>query len=106
MKRVIEGKVYNTATANRIHAYESPEMSGDFQYFMEALYRTQRGNYFIAGEGGPMSPYAESLGGGSYGGGSGITPVSLQEAAWWLEEHGGEEVLTSDDAFTTLIEEA
>lgn len=106
MKRVIDRKVYDTETAEEVHYYEPYYDSGDFKYYVETLYVTKKGNFFIAGEGGPMSPYAEYLGGGSTGGGSGIRPVSLAEAIDWLEESGGHEILSTDERFIAELEEA
>lgn len=106
MKRVIEGKLYNTDTAEEIHVYEPHYDTGDFHYFIERLYVTSKGNFFIAGEGGPMSTYSEHLGNGSTGGGSGIRPVGTREAADWLEQSGGSEVLTEDERFMEFVEEA
>ena len=93
MKRVIEGKVYDTDTAELLHVWENMADTGDFRYCSEELYMTQRGSYFIAGEGGAMSPYAESLGGGNWSNGNGIEPVSKDRAMKWLEEHHGHDVL-------------
>lgn len=106
MKRVIEGKIYDTNTAEEIHSWESAHMPGDFHYYSESLFVTPRGNFFVAGEGGAMSPYSESLGSGSYGGGSGIRPLGGAEAARWLEEHGGEEILVADVRFAEFVEQA
>ncbi len=105
MKRVHEGRVYDTDTAEQLHHWESPANPGDFQHYEEALYRTKKGNYFIAGSGGPMSPYAEALGGGSTGGSSGLRPLEFaDEAVEWLEEHDGAEVIL--EHFSEHVEEA
>lgn len=106
MKRVINGKVYNTETADELHTYAPYENTSDFHFFTETLYVTKKGAYFVAGEGGAMSAYAESLGGGSYGGGSGIRVLSKAEAMEWLEETGGDDVLVNDERFSADIEEA
>jgi hypothetical protein len=106
MQRVIEGKVYDTETAEPLHTFEPIHDTGDFHYFIETLYVTTKGSFFVAGEGGAMSPYSESLGGGSYGGGSGIQPLSLTEAVRWLEESDGHEILTSNERFAEQLKEA
>lgn len=54
MKKVINGKVYNTETAEEVASY-SFSNSNDFRYIREKLYRTKKGNWFLYGEGGPMT---------------------------------------------------
>lgn len=106
MKRVVDGKLYDTERAEKLHEYENMDDQGNFYYYEEALYRTAKGNYFIAGSGAAMSKYAESLGGGSWGGGGGIRPLTKPGAADWLDEHDGVEVLVADPDFADLLEEA
>jgi hypothetical protein len=88
MKRVIEGKLYNTDTAQRIASAESSYSPGDFAYWEETLYRTPRGAWFVHGEGGAMSRWSEPVGNNARGGGSGILPMSDAEAREWCEENG------------------
>jgi hypothetical protein len=42
--RIIDGKRYNTETAERVAYYNNGLGSGDFHVFEEYLYRTPRGN--------------------------------------------------------------
>ncbi len=86
MKKVIDGKLYDTETAEKLGGRESPFNYGDFNYFWEALYRTEKGAYFIAGEGNAMSPYSEPVPNGR-GPGTGLRPVSEAEARRWVEEY-------------------
>lgn len=86
MKKIINGKRYDTKTAEVTAAWENGYMRSDFQYCVEKLYRTPKGNWFLYGEGGAMSKYAQSYG-NSTGGGDDITPLSPEEARTWLEEH-------------------
>jgi len=85
MKKVIDGKMYNTETAQEIGTKSSDEGKNDFHYFDEALYKTPRGRFFLAGEGGAMTKYAQSCGGNAYCGGSGIIPLTETEALSWAE---------------------
>ncbi|WP_146227926.1 hypothetical protein [Rhodobacter viridis] len=85
MKRIINGKRYDTDSANYIGTYAHGH-PGDFGWFEEDLYRTSKGEYFIAGEGGAMSKYARSAGGNSWSGGSAITPIEKQYAFAWAQE--------------------
>ena len=85
LKAIIKGKRYDTSTAEYIagHSYSHP---GDFNYCCEELYRKKTGEYFLAGEGGPMSKYRKSAGQNSWTGGEGITVLSFDEAREWVEQ--------------------
>ena len=86
MKKVIDGKLYNTETASR-QAYWSNRLGWrDFNHCEETLYKTKSGNYFIHGEGGPMSKYAVSAGQNQWGSGEHIEPISEDVAKKWAEE--------------------
>ena len=50
MKKIIEGRVYNTETAKLLGEF-SYSNRRDFNYFSEKLYRTKSGAYFLYGEG-------------------------------------------------------
>ncbi len=104
MKRVIDGKIYNTETAELLHEWSNGKFTSDFGHCEESLYKTKKGAYFIAGEGGAMTGYARSCGSNSTYGGSGIRVLSEAEAMTWLEEHEGTEAL--QEYFGDKIEEA
>ena len=91
MKQIIEGKTYNTETANYLTNASSSCGRSDFNYWDEDLYRTKRGTYFISGEGGPMSSWAESAGQNSWRGGSGIRVLTESEAREWVERWANDE---------------
>jgi hypothetical protein len=103
MKATINRLVYDTETAEFV-ASASHGCRSDFNYWAEALYKTKRGNYFLHGEGGAMSRYAESLGNNSRCGGSAIVPMTEAEAIAWCEEHGRQAAI--DEYFQHLVEEA
>ena len=103
MKKVIEGKVYNTETATKI-ASESYSTPGDFNYVHEELYVTKKGNYFLFGKGGAASIYARDLGNNSYGGGSGIIPMSRKRAFSWCQKNDCVEAI--EQYFADMVEEA
>jgi len=86
MIKVVGGKRYDTETATRV-ASDSYSNYGDLGYWEEEIYRTQKGSWFLVGEGGAMSPYARSIGQNETGGGSAIVPFSPKEALAWLEDH-------------------
>lgn len=93
MRKIINGKIYDTETATRIHEWDNGRYGGDFSRCEESLNKTPRGAYFLYGEGGPMSKYARSVGQNSYGSGSGMAVISESEAMAWLESHDGDAAL-------------
>lgn len=105
MKAIINGVRFDTEKAIEIGSASYNGSVTDFQWWESTLYKTPKsGRYFLAGEGGPMSRYARSLGQNSTGGGSAIHPMEEQEALAWAEQY-----LDSDEIeehFGHLIEEA
>ena len=93
MKAIIKGKRYNTETAEWIASYHNGCTTSDFKYLSEDLYRTKNGNWFIAGEGGPMTTYARHVGNGNKSGGKKIIPLTQDDVIQWLEQHEETEVL-------------
>jgi hypothetical protein len=104
MKKVIEGKVYNTETAEKIYSWDNGFYGGDFKQCEETLYRTKKGRYFLYGEGGPMSRYAKPVGGNAYGYGSNIEVMTDDEAALWLESKNA--IAEIEKYFPDYLEEA
>lgn len=92
MRKIINGKVYDTETATKL-ADDRFGNASDFGRWEEALHRTAKGALFIAGEGGPMTKYAVSRAQNERSSGSAITPMSEEEAVAWCEEHGKTSVI-------------
>ena len=65
MKKIINGRKYDTDTASMVGEW-SDGYPSDFRYEAETLYRKRNGEYFILGEGNAMSRYAESRGASSH----------------------------------------
>ena len=86
MKKIIEGRQYNTETARLLGKGYSKYPRNDFNFWQEALYLTKSGAYFIHGEGGPASRYSVSSGNNSWSGGEKILPLSPSDARDWAEE--------------------
>lgn len=84
MKKIINGRRYDTDTANLIAQMESDLSRTDFRYYEESLYRKITGEFFLYGVGGPMSAYAMPSGNG-WTGGAKLIPMSLEEAQKWVE---------------------
>ncbi len=92
MKKIIEGRVYNTDTAELVGEWANTYNTRDFNFCIENLYRKKTGEFFIHGRGGPMSRYAVSVGGNAMSGSEQIKPISFEYAKQWAEEH-----LTADE---------
>lgn len=86
MKKIINAKVYNTETANRVGAWDNGYFTNDFNYCSEDLYQKKTGEFFLHGEGGALSTYA-SHEGYMTGYGERIIPMTYDEAAQWAERH-------------------
>jgi hypothetical protein len=88
MKTIINMKRYDTATAEEIASWWNGCSRNDFNYCAETLYRTASQSWFLHGEGGPLSKYAQSVEGGrGTCGGETIVPLTEAAAAEWLAEH-------------------
>ena len=87
MKKIINGKLYNTETAKLIGSGYSDCPRNDFGFFEEELYRKKNGEYFIYGSGGPMSKYRHASSYNSWSGGSRIQPVDYETAREWAERY-------------------
>ena len=87
MKKIIKGKVYDTNTARLRGDYYSPGSYRDFSHYEEHLYQKKTGEFFLHGEGGPMTKYAETVGMNEWSGGERIIPLDYNAAREWAEEH-------------------
>lgn len=86
MRKIIQGKAYDTETSTIVGEWDNKVGITDFTYFHEALYRKRTGEYFIHGEGNAQSKYAVHRY-GMWDGGEAITPLSYEDARRWAEEH-------------------
>ena len=87
MKRVINGRLYNTETAKYIGNYSTDLSHDDFNYLDEDLFLKRTGEFFLSGLSGAFGKYAKSTGPNSWSGGCGIIPITEQEAKEWVEMH-------------------
>lgn len=116
MKKTINGVRYDTEKSVFIglrNEGQKCESEEDSRSWIASLYRTPRsGRYFLAGEGGPMSRFAQSAGQNSWTFGGDIIPLSLWDAVEWadlylaltpreIKEHFG---ITFDEASNTHIQ--
>ncbi|HCM89013.1 MULTISPECIES: hypothetical protein [Vagococcus] len=87
MKKIINGKAYNTETGTLLATYEYG-YGMDFRKVLEELYVTKKGAYFLYYFGGPSSKYGESIGNNQMSESSGIKLLSKDEAKEFMEENG------------------
>ena len=86
MKKIINGRRYDTASAKELGSNSYSNRS-DFNFWEETLYRKSTGEFFLYGEGGPASRYAQAVGQNSWSGGERIMPLTTQEAQSWAEKN-------------------
>lgn len=84
MKKIINGRKYDTDTAKCLGAWENEYGCGDFKHMEESLYKKKTGEFFLYGEGGAMTQYAERDG-DAYCYGEKIIPLTESEAREWAE---------------------
>lgn len=87
MKKIINGKMYNTETAKAIGWYENGYYPNDFRYFKEVLYQKQNGEYFLYGVGNAASKYQAPCGSNNWSGSEVIKPFTKEEAMAWAEKN-------------------
>ena len=88
MKSIIHGLRYDTDKAVLIGWDGYNGNRTDFEWWEAGLYKTPRsGRYFLAGKGGPMTRWAQPVGTNGYTGGSGIVPMTAEEAREWAEQY-------------------
>lgn len=86
MKKIINGKVYDTTTAELLGSWSNMS-DRSFERIDETLYRKRTGEFFLHGVGGPMSRYAVQIGQNNWRGGEKISPLSWDDARSWVESH-------------------
>lgn len=87
MKKIINGKKYDTETARVIGSYDNNMNYSDFRWYEETLYRKKNGEFFMYGEGGGLSRYRTCLSNNSFCEGCGIIPMTEDDAKAWVEKH-------------------
>ena len=104
MKKIINGKVYNTETAELVVDWTNGKYPRDFNYRSKDLYLTKKGNWFIHHVGGAMTDMQKPCGSNSFSGSEDIEPISSEDAFRFLCSHGGTE--EAEKHFPDKIEEA
>ncbi|WP_297110333.1 hypothetical protein [uncultured Devosia sp.] len=102
MRKIIDGNSYNTDTATKVCKMTCTAHHSDFDWHDTWLYRTSKGNWFLAGEGNGSSMWKRPAVGGDSVPGEGVRPLTEDEAREVLEQE--DDVIAIDEYFT--VEEA
>nr|DAG17079.1 MAG TPA: Putative plasmid related protein-helix-helix, DNA BINDING PROTEIN [Caudoviricetes sp.] len=86
MKKVINGKVYDTGTARKVGCIDFGLEDRLFGW-SETLFVKRTGEYFLLGEGGPGSKYSVRTGVNESSGSTKIFPLAYDEACKWAEDN-------------------
>lgn len=77
MKKQIRGMLYNTNTSFEV-AMADNRKDSDEAWYLERLYCTPKGEFFIVGLGGELTRWKEEIG---------IAPMDKEAAAFWVRQH-------------------
>jgi hypothetical protein len=86
MKKIINGKMYNTDTAECVASFAEDCSINDFKYYEEDLFRKKTGEYFLYGSGNQLSKYRNGVFNKELWKNQDITLVSEERAMKWVEE--------------------
>ena len=110
MNKIINGKVYNTDTARKIGTWSNGAARTDFSWVEESLYQKKTGEFFLHGQGGANTRYAQQLEASHWTGGETISLISYDSARQWADDHLTAEQyqavfgeVAEDDSRTTLL---
>ena len=87
MRKIINGKMYNTKSAKEIYYWNNGGSYHDFDFCEETLFRKRTGEFFLYGSGGASSKYNRSCGLNSWEGSEEIIPYTEEKARKWMETH-------------------
>ena len=86
MRKIINNKSYDTKTAEQLGSWDNGHIHGDFNFCEETLYRKRNGEFFLLGEGGANTRYAQRCELNGWAGGWEIMPMTYQAAQQWAEK--------------------
>jgi len=89
MKKIINNKRYDTDTAKYTADTGSLEQGigpSDFNFWSETLYQKRTGEFFLYGEGGPLSKYSQPYENNGSQSGAKIIPLTIDQAKQWAEK--------------------
>lgn len=86
MKRIINGKMYDTDTATLVADYEPDYDNSWDECWHQILYITQTKEWFLYGEGNPWSQDSIFVSDNSFNDSSAIEPFTSEQAKEWLAD--------------------
>lgn len=86
MKKIINGKKYDTDTAKEVGYWNNGRLYNDFYYAEETLYKKKTGEFFLYCEGGAASNYSHKEGNMMVDGWE-LKSITEDEAKKWSEEY-------------------
>lgn len=93
MKSIINGRIYDTEKSVKVCNINVGNVS-DFSHFEAELFQTPRSKkFFLAGSGGPMTCFARRVDQNSTSGGSGIIPLTEEDALRYAERYASVETV-------------
>ena len=95
MKKIIKGKVYDTANAEYICSIsEQPRGRGmdDFHLVIAELYQTKKGSFFIFGFGGAATRFKKSVQSNNWVGSHDLIPITIEDAQGYCEKFSQDNV--------------
>jgi len=107
MIKVIDGKRYNTDTAEHVYGHDNGRGSSDFRWRTKDLYRTKSGAWFLVHEGGPLTDMACQVAGG-LGYGEDLEAITENDAYGFLQAHSTDDKAQEaiDKYFTDRVVDA
>lgn len=87
MKKIINGKKYDTETAKKVGCAYSSVSRRDFSFWEEELYKKKTGEFFLYGSGGPASRYSKAVDMNTWSGDERIIPLTEDKAKKWCEKN-------------------
>lgn len=86
IKRIFNGKAYNTQSANLIATYEFYPDDEPYYHCDEELYQTKKGSFFIVGTGASHTMWSKKDASiGEWRTSYSVVPLAEQEVKRWLE---------------------
>jgi len=88
MKKIINGRIYDTSKAILIGKENNGLSHSDFNWWEAGLYKTPvSGKFFLAGSGGAMTRFSRTISQNEWCGGSKVIPMDQPTALQWAERY-------------------
>lgn len=109
MRKIINGKVYDTFTAEIVAGPRAEGKPGEDRFLRESLYMMPKScRFFLYGSSGPWHLYSSYVGDNQYVAGSGVRPLTPKQALAWVQAYAmgrtnsWEEILSFEDTLPKI----